>query len=250
MMKVNYRDEMKRYDDVYQSSSLRNLAQGSMFEQAEFQEPYLHYENLVNSFLRDDMKILELASGDGAYSNLALQENSISFITDISHVSLKRICSSEEFSKNKVSFIQCDMQQLPFRDNFFDLIVMSQSLSYGDTEVVSDEVKRVLSKGGKFVLIDSIYDNFFYTLNRWIKYKRGLITKSSFKNRLKYKKLLDMSQKFNRYSISTYNSLVFLYPILKIFFSNKKIVSLSSYFDKKFSIFDKYRFKAVCFFEK
>jgi len=250
MPKTNINDEMMRYDALYLKSEYKRVAGGSLYEPLEYREPYLRFEKLVIPHLKDNMKILEIAAGDGQYTNLALQENSVSFITDISQVSLKKISLSKNLSKYNTHFVQCDMQKLPFKENIFDIVIMTQSMSYGDISLVADEINRVLLKGGKLFMLDSIYDNYFYTINRWIKYKRGFITKSSYQNRVTIKKLIDMSKKFNKYSISTYNSLVFLYPFLKIFLSIKKIAKLSNYFDKKFDFLRNYRFKAVCFFEK
>lgn len=58
-------------------------------------------------------------------------------------------------SKNK-DFVQADIRNLPFKDNFADYIIMDQVLEhFGFKEIpaVLFEVRRVLKKGGKCVII-------------------------------------------------------------------------------------------------
>ncbi len=250
MSSVDYKDEMSRYDNAYHRSGGKVTMCGSTCEEIEYREPYVQYEKLANSFIKKGMKVLEIAAGDGCYTNLAMKKNVTSIVTDISSVSLSQINSKVDHSKFNLRCVQCDMQSLPFNDNCFDVVLMSQSLSYGNIKIVFNEIFRILAPGGRFVMIDSLYDNYFYTINRWMKYKKGEITKSSYVNRVTLKKILIASSDFRKKSIKTYNSLVFLYPILSKIISSKNLSMVSDYFDSVVFFPKRFRFKVVGFFGK
>jgi ubiquinone/menaquinone biosynthesis C-methylase UbiE len=51
------------------------------------------------------------------------------------------------------------MEKLPFADQSFDIIVSAGSLSYGDNDIVMNEIYRVLKLQGVFIAIDSLNNN-------------------------------------------------------------------------------------------
>jgi ubiquinone/menaquinone biosynthesis C-methylase UbiE len=51
------------------------------------------------------------------------------------------------------------MEKLPFANQSFDIIVSAGSLSYGDNDIVMNEIYRVLKLQGVFIAIDSLNNN-------------------------------------------------------------------------------------------
>ena len=64
-----------------------------------------------------------------------------------------------------------DMENLPFKNESFDIVICSGSLSYGDHKIVRNEIFRVLNSF--FICIDSLDHNLIYKINRFIHFLRG-----------------------------------------------------------------------------
>jgi ubiquinone/menaquinone biosynthesis C-methylase UbiE len=93
-------------------------------------------------------KILDVGCGDGFYlfllSNLGIKLNL--FGTDFDPLALK----SAKLNLKGIPLKQADlMRKLPFKDNFFDKVVMSEVAEHLPNDVKGiKEIKRVLKKGG------------------------------------------------------------------------------------------------------
>jgi demethylmenaquinone methyltransferase/2-methoxy-6-polyprenyl-1,4-benzoquinol methylase len=106
--------------------------------------------------------------------------------------------------KNSLTFVHGDVNDLPFRDGYFDAIGISfafRNLTYKNprTERYLQEVGRVLKPGGAFVIVESsqppnrIIRALAHAYERWFVYRVGYwITK----NRPAYKYLAESAQKF------------------------------------------------------
>jgi len=106
--------------------------------------------------------------------------------------------------KNSPSFVHGDVNDLPFRDGYFDAIGISfafRNLTYKNprTERYLQEVVRVLKPGGAFVIVESsqppnrIIRALAHAYERWFVYRVGYwITKY----RPAYKYLAESAQKF------------------------------------------------------
>ena len=56
------------------------------------------------------------------------------------------------------------MENLPFKNESFDIVICSGSLSYGDHKIVRNEIFRVLKNNSFFICIDSLDHNLIYKL--------------------------------------------------------------------------------------
>ena len=106
--------------------------------------------------------------------------------------------------ENSLTFVHGDVNDLPFRDGYFDAIGISfafRNLTYKNprTERYLQEVVRVLKPGGEFVIVESsqppnrIIRALAHAYERWFVYRVGYwITKY----RPAYKYLAESAQKF------------------------------------------------------
>lgn len=94
-------------------------------------------------------KILDVGCGDGRLTEWLLMSGAEVYAADISGNMIKKI--EGKFSKIK-AFV-CDIKEMPFEDNFFDLVISAFVIVHLKTlPEAFDEVYRVLKPGGSFVL--------------------------------------------------------------------------------------------------
>lgn len=107
-------------------------------------------------------RILDIGCGGGdALKKLSKQITS-GTLTGADHsevsVQLTRKNNSADVENGKMSVVKASADSLPFADNSFDLIYTIESFYFWGNDPASlREVNRVLSEGGKFVIIADIH---------------------------------------------------------------------------------------------
>ena len=107
----------------------------------------------------EDDYILDIASGTGDISKLISKEypNSNIFMSDINYEMLdegRNRAIDESFSRN-CHFCQLSGEELPFKDNTFDVITVGFGLrNFTDKEKGLKEMKRCLKKNGKLLVLE------------------------------------------------------------------------------------------------
>ncbi len=195
--------------------------------------PYndIYFKSLIRNS-KKGFKILEICCGEGQCSEPILENyNDITF-ADISKNSLDAI--KRNFSSlisESVRFKVCNIELLPFDNEIFDIVACSGGLSYGDNNLVKNEIYRILKPNGKFICIDSLNDNPIYKFNRYFHYIKGNRTKSTLKRMPDRKLILNYNNKFGVTKINFTGKLIWiLYPLSKII-GYKKSKLLSDLFD-------------------
>ena len=103
--------------------------------------------------------ILDIASGTGDISKLISKEypNTEIFMSDINYEMLdegRNRAIDESFSRN-CHFCQLSGEELPFKDNTFDVITVGFGLrNFTDKEKGLREMKRCLKKNGKLLVLE------------------------------------------------------------------------------------------------
>ena len=107
----------------------------------------------------EDDFILDIASGTGDISKLISKEypNTNIFMSDINYEMLdegRNRAIDESFNRN-CHFCQLSGEELPFKDNTFDLITVGFGLrNFTDKEKGLKEMKRCLKKNGKLLVLE------------------------------------------------------------------------------------------------
>ena len=107
----------------------------------------------------EDDFILDIASGTGDISKLISKEypNTNIFMSDINYEMLdegRNRAIDESFNKN-CHFCQLSGEELPFKDNTFDVITVGFGLrNFTDKEKGLREMKRCLKKNGKLLVLE------------------------------------------------------------------------------------------------
>ena len=108
--------------------------------------------------IRPGMKVLEVGCGTGAMWSEPerwLPENASLILTDFSQGMLEETRRNVPERKN-ISFLQADIQQLPFEDASFDLVIANMMLYHvPDLHLGLSEAARVLRPDGRFICATS-----------------------------------------------------------------------------------------------
>jgi SAM-dependent methyltransferase len=112
---------------------------------------YLNWRELKKSIIKSLPYIhgdcIDIGSGNSPYKKYIM--NNIDSYTCVD----KGAVHSEMFSLSKEKFIDADIKDLPFEDNSFDTVLLTQVLEHIDEPLVAlQEVKRVVKKDGIVIL--------------------------------------------------------------------------------------------------
>lgn len=165
-MQDNYQEKKQIQQDYYNSTAEKYDAWHTETESAKIVDQW-NFENL-QKFL-DNKKVdkcLDVACGTGRLSAKLLQVADQVYGVDLSEEVLK-------IAKNKypqINFSLGESVDLPYEDNFFDLVIINGSLHhFFATEKTFSEAFRVLKSGGKFVVLGEpnknygvLWNPFFY----------------------------------------------------------------------------------------
>ena len=209
--------------------------------------PYKHYFKLLEG-LHDQPKLLEIGAGMGENTDLLLDMQFEITSTDISQKSVEVMRGM--FSDNAdFSAEVADMEKLPFNNESFDVVCSAGSLSYGDNDVVMNEIYRVLKRGGVMIAVDSLNDNPIYRLNRYMHYLKGNRSKSTL-IRMPTISLIDKyTEKFGYAEVKFFGAITWIFPLLSKILSEQAVIKLSNWIDIKFNIRES-AFKFVIMLEK
>jgi len=98
-------------------------------------------------------KVLDLGCGGGGNTKFLIDAGFNTYGVDVSPTAINLTRKKLSIS-NKKKIIRSDFKKLPFKNNFFDLIVDRNSLTHNneeDLEIIIPEINRVLKKGGKVI---------------------------------------------------------------------------------------------------
>ena len=208
--------------------------------------PYQYYFSLLKKLKKT--KLLEIGAGTGENTLKLIKMKFNVCATDISPKSVEVM--SQKYSKYKNFYSKVvDMEKLPFKNESFDVICSAGSLSYGDNNLVMNEIYRVLKFGGVVVLVDSLNDNPIYRFNRYINYIKGNRTESTLKRMPNVNLIYKYINKFGYGKVKFFGSITWAFPLLKIVLSEKLITKFSNWVDLTLKV-KKSAFKFVLILNK
>jgi ubiquinone/menaquinone biosynthesis C-methylase UbiE len=244
--------ERSRYDD----RALKLLSKGSFDKDTgsssyslPIRTPYLRYEEMHIEFIDNSDNVLEIGAGTGIHTHSLLKTGAFVVATDISPNSVQIIKKKYKEYSDKLIVKVADMELLPFGNETFDVVCSAGSLSYGDNQIVMNEVNRVLKPGGKLIMVDSLHENPLYIINRWTGYFRGTRSLSTIKRMPTLKLIYRYKEKFNIEELLFFGSLTWLSPFLSLFFSERLVTRIIDKFDILINV-KRSAFKFVAVFYK
>jgi len=211
--------------------------------------PYIYYNSQIQS-LSHINTVHEVCAGSGQNTKVLLDNFDYVVATDISQNSLQLLTLRYERQLGKtmssrLTTIIADIEHLPFPDDSIKLLCCAGGLSYGDNNIVFNELYRVLCPGGFLLCVDSL-DNFpVYSLNRFVHFLLGRRTYSTLLNMPK----LSLLERFNRHysytSVKFFGKLTFAFPILRNVLPARLMRDLFSCADRQLPDFMAFKFVMV-----
>ena len=197
----------------------------------------MFYEKKINDIISSGNKVLELGSGTGLHTYSLSLTGAKVVATDISQEYLN-ILSQNALNKKVNNIITkiANIEELPFEDKSFDVVASAGSLSYGDSNNIDSEIRRVLKPGGYFICVDSLNNNPLYYLNRFIHVIRKRRKKVSFLNMPTVKRLKKITNMYSSTEIKYFGCISFLGPVLTRIFGNKFFFKISNKADEILNI--------------
>jgi ubiquinone/menaquinone biosynthesis C-methylase UbiE len=130
---------------------LKHLSQ-SVFENAHYQYFYTTYFSLSNNYY-GDKTILDIGCGPRGsleWANMAKERIGVDPLAD-KYLKMGAV-------RHKMTYIKAYVEQLPFPDNYFDVVCAFNSLDHIENiSLAASEIRRVLKPGGLFLLIVDIH---------------------------------------------------------------------------------------------
>ena len=244
--------ERNRYDD----RALKLLSKGSFDKDTgsssyslPIRTPYLRYEEMHIEFIDNNDNVLEIGAGTGIHTHSLLETGAFVVATDISPNSVQIIKKKYKKYSDKLIAKVADMELLPFGNETFDVVCSAGSLSYGDNQIVMNEIHRVLKPGGKLIIVDSLHENPLYIINRWMGYYRGTRSLSTLRRMPTLKLIKEYGDKFNIKKLDFFISLTWLSPILTLFLKKELVGRIFDRFDTLINV-KRSAFKFVVVFIK
>lgn len=193
-------------------------------------KPYSDYKKMLKKKKFNHGMALEIGAGTGNFTNLILKTNMNIIATDISPTSLKFLMHRYKGYKNLRTKI-ANMEDLPFKDNTFDIVCGVGFLSYGENMKTQKEIYRVLKKGGHFICVDSLNNNIIYIVNRVMNYINNKTSLSTIKKMPTKQLIQNYIKNFSKVEIKYYGSIIWLMPVISLLCGEKIASKILDKFD-------------------
>ena len=230
--------DKKTERDRYDKKASRLLSKPKFDENAgsseyspQLRAPYLKYEDMHLKFINSDDHVLEIGAGTGTHTQSLLKSGAFVTATDISPNSVRVIKKRYKKYSERLTVKVADMEFLPFNDNSFNVVCSAGSMSYGDNEVVMNEINRVLKPGGRVIIVDSLHENPVYIANRYMGYLRGNRSLSTLKRMPTLRLIHKYRERFDVKELHFFGSLVWLSPLFSLLFGERLAAKIVDKFD-------------------
>ena len=137
---------------------------------------HLHRYAIAKEWIKGK-KVLDIACGEGYGSNLLAEEADSVIGVDVDTAVI--LNAQAKYKRTNLNFVHGNVENIPFKDNSFDVIVSFETLEHTDKhEQMLSEFKRILKQEG--IVIISTPDKLSYTDQR--NYKNPFHLKELYKN--------------------------------------------------------------------
>ncbi len=176
-------------------------------------------------------KVLDVACGTGLFLvPVAIEFDFELYGSDLSFYMLKNAYKKSREENLKIRFLEADIHNLPFPDEYFDILISTNAIHHFDLVKSLKECARVLKKGGYYIIFSR-----FREQNDRSLWGKNFPKFASKEDRLYYRQEFeDVEEKVEAFDLESINE----YSIEK---NATKEEILEEAVNKKYSTFDLYR---------
>jgi len=208
------------------------------------QAPYKDFARIVRSLTGPDTLVVDVAAGTGVHS-LAAGADARIFALDISPESLLVARQRSEAAGLSLLLAVADGETLPLRNHVANLVTSAGSLYCFDPARLINEVTRLLSPTGSWVIVDSFRHNPIYSANRMLGYLRGRRTRLAVTNIPGRRTIRLLSNAFGEVQVNYYGMFSFLGPILSTIIGGLRAATVLDAMDRRMQWAGLLAFKVV-----
>jgi SAM-dependent methyltransferase len=208
------------------------------------QAPYRDFARIVGSLTGPDTLVVDVAAGTGVHS-LAARADARIFALDISPESLLVARRRSEAAGLSLLLAVADGETLPLRNHVANLVTSAGSLYCFDPARLINEITRVLSPTGSWVIVDSFRHNPVYSANRILGYLRGRRTRLAVTNIPGRRTVKLLSNAFEEVRVCYYGLFSFLGPLLSMMLGGVRAAAVLDAMDRRMQWAGLFAFKVL-----
>jgi 2-polyprenyl-3-methyl-5-hydroxy-6-metoxy-1,4-benzoquinol methylase len=154
---VNYiRDKRLQYEPERAEYSKENLfIPGNIYYN-------IYYKSL--EFISENDIVFDIASGEGYGSEIISRKAKKVYGGDYNIETV--IKSSISYKNKNLNYIHADVTDIPFRDNYFDVVTSMETIEHVDENLFISNILRVLKPNG-FLILTTPQNEYGFTLTPW-----------------------------------------------------------------------------------
>lgn len=224
--------ERERYDRAaLEAMEVLDLRAEASPDPIHIREPYDRFHLSIRDVVSPTSTVLELGAGTGDHSIVVSAQGGRTVALDISIESLRL---ARLRCGGALKPVCADMASLPIGARTIDVVISAGALSYADPVALDAEIRRVLKVGGSLLVVDSLNHNPIFRANRWIRYRRGMRTRSTLERMPDQSRIASLIRDFKHVEIRRYGSFVFAYPLLRRLWGAERAADLCVRLDHGF----------------
>ncbi len=141
-LKKYYDSKARHIDELTATYKNKNLYKNFFYK--------TRFSNVIKALQpKKGEKILDIGCGIGFYANYIAKTGAKTYGIDMSSEYIKQ---AKKYAKFKINFKVADANKLPFKNGFFDKVLMTEVLEHiPDYKKALTQLCRVLRKGGKLL---------------------------------------------------------------------------------------------------
>jgi SAM-dependent methyltransferase len=136
--------------------------EASLYEKGSI---YYSIYNKAIEFIDEHSLVLDIASGAGLGSCILARKAKYVYGGDY-NLDVIRSCTQTKIFQDNLSFIHADLTSLPFKDEYFDVVVSMETVEHVDELLFVSNISRVLKRGG-YLVLSTPQNNYNFNLTPW-----------------------------------------------------------------------------------
>lgn len=223
----------KHTEHFFKTHAITDLSWQQFFS-AYLHKPYRLYMSYIEKAIYPQSQVLDLCCGTGEFSFQIAQFSPKSLLgVDFSAESIA--CAQEKLKLSGLKHIEFqvgDVEKMDLKPQSIDLICISGSLAYLQTDILLSKIRQWLKPNGHFIVVDTYGYNPLFNVKRWLNYLFKFTTRQTLLGIPKKPTIDTIQACFEEFEIQYSGVFAFIGPFLKPIIGEKKAAKLIDRLDE------------------